>query len=257
MNNTNLVICAIFKNEGLYLKEWIDFHKKIGVSKFYLYNNLSSDNYLDILKPYIDEGVVDLTEWAIPSPAFLSVNNPQLKAYQHFINRINREKIWAAFIDFDEFLFSPTNNVLSLLNGFINPLAIGVNWMCFGSSDKNDYENIPVLERFTWRPLENIQINTHIKSIIRMDQNVQILGQPHFFNVEHGTFNENMVKINGPFSPHSSGILRINHYVTKSKNEWLTRQKKGKADNAAHPINWNNYNSVQEKFVIDKTILSI
>ena len=37
-------ICAIFKNESMYMKEWIEYHRIIGVDHFYLYNNFSSDN---------------------------------------------------------------------------------------------------------------------------------------------------------------------------------------------------------------------
>lgn len=32
-------IVAIAKNEGKYIKEWIDYHSLIGVTKFYIYDN--------------------------------------------------------------------------------------------------------------------------------------------------------------------------------------------------------------------------
>ena len=32
-------ICAIFRDEGTYLKEWIEYHRIIGIDHFYLYNN--------------------------------------------------------------------------------------------------------------------------------------------------------------------------------------------------------------------------
>ena len=34
-----VAIVAIAKNEGLYIKEWIDFHRLVGISKIYLYDN--------------------------------------------------------------------------------------------------------------------------------------------------------------------------------------------------------------------------
>ena len=37
-------ICAIFKDESLSIKEWIEYHKLIGVEHFYLYNNNSTDS---------------------------------------------------------------------------------------------------------------------------------------------------------------------------------------------------------------------
>lgn len=51
-------ICAIFKNEAKYLKEWIDYHLIVGVDHFYLYNNYSDDNYEKVLKPYIQRQLV-------------------------------------------------------------------------------------------------------------------------------------------------------------------------------------------------------
>ena len=37
----NVAVCAIFKNEAPYLKEWIEFNHLVGVEHFYLYNNNS------------------------------------------------------------------------------------------------------------------------------------------------------------------------------------------------------------------------
>lgn len=31
-----LTVCAIAKNEGEYFEEWIEWHKKMGVEKFYI-----------------------------------------------------------------------------------------------------------------------------------------------------------------------------------------------------------------------------
>lgn len=38
-----LAVCAIFKDEAAYLREWLDFHLLMGVEHFYLYDNGSSD----------------------------------------------------------------------------------------------------------------------------------------------------------------------------------------------------------------------
>ncbi|MBR7025230.1 MAG: glycosyltransferase family 2 protein, partial [Selenomonadaceae bacterium] len=45
----DLAVVAIFKNEGHYLKEWLDYHLFAGVEHFYLYNNNSTDNYEEVL----------------------------------------------------------------------------------------------------------------------------------------------------------------------------------------------------------------
>lgn len=57
-------ICGIFKDEAFYLKEWIEYHKKAGVDHIYLYNNNSTDNYLTVIKPYLEERYIDLIDWS-------------------------------------------------------------------------------------------------------------------------------------------------------------------------------------------------
>ena len=37
-----LTLCAIAKNEGRYLQEWIEYHKMLGVEKFFIYDNESA-----------------------------------------------------------------------------------------------------------------------------------------------------------------------------------------------------------------------
>ena len=48
----NLVVAAVFKNEAPILKEWILHYLKWGVEHFYLVNDGSTDNYLEIIKDY-------------------------------------------------------------------------------------------------------------------------------------------------------------------------------------------------------------
>jgi len=99
-----LAICAVFKDEAAYLREWVEFHQLMGVERFYLYNNNSSDRYLDALQPHLASGSVVLHEWP-QHPA-------QLQAYEHCLKTHGNEADWIAFIDVDEFLFSPNAKLL-------------------------------------------------------------------------------------------------------------------------------------------------
>ena len=93
----HLAICAIFRNEAPYLQEWIEFHRLAGIEKFHLYQNRSDDNFETVLRPYIDEGLVELIDWPREPPC-------QMEAYADFISRHSGEPWWVAFIDCDEFL---------------------------------------------------------------------------------------------------------------------------------------------------------
>jgi len=116
-----LSIGAMFKNEAPWLKEWIEYHRVIGVEHFYLYNNDSSDEFRAVLDPYIQQGIVDLIQWeSIPEhwrdknpidwthdPATWIVHwvGYQCGAYDDCMQRSIGVSKWVAIVDIDEFIF--------------------------------------------------------------------------------------------------------------------------------------------------------
>lgn len=237
-----LSICAIAKNEGLYIREWVEFHRLVGVDRITVYNNNSGDDTADILRS-LD---VDVLYWPCPRPS-------QQPAYQHYIDH-NPNGGWTAFIDIDEFLWSPAGEVKDALDGMKS--AVGVNWVCFGAGNETDYRPEPVIERFTWRAELSNGVNQHIKSIIDLNQsNVRVGTDPHFFHVPGGTFDENGQPIHGPLTAsHTSNLLRINHYSSKSYPEWINRASLGKPDRADNGIDPRWFSDRQAMEVEDKGI---
>jgi hypothetical protein len=47
-----LAVCTIVRNEARYMKEWIENHLLEGVTMFFIYDNGSTDNLREILKPF-------------------------------------------------------------------------------------------------------------------------------------------------------------------------------------------------------------
>jgi Glycosyl transferase family 2 len=47
---SHIAICLIVKNEAPYLLEWIAYHRVIGVDRFLIYNNDSTDETSSILE---------------------------------------------------------------------------------------------------------------------------------------------------------------------------------------------------------------
>ena len=122
-----LSICAIYRWEGPYLREWVAFHRLMGVERFFLYDNRSDDEHREALAPYLEDGTVELTEW----PMFPG----QVQAYTDCIERHREDSRWIAFIDIDEFLFSPTGRPLpEVLARYERWAGVGVNRVTFGTS---------------------------------------------------------------------------------------------------------------------------
>jgi hypothetical protein len=112
-----LSICALFKDEAKFLREWIEFHRIVGVDHFYLYNNGSGDNYREVLMPYIREGIVTLGQWPDrikdreeEENGFNWALTTQISAYEYTTLLRKLETKWLVFVDVNEFLV-PTEEV--------------------------------------------------------------------------------------------------------------------------------------------------
>lgn len=136
-------LCCIFKNEEKFLDEWIRYNLVIGVDHFYLYNNNSNDSFLNVLKPYIDNGIVDLIDWPF--------DHSQMEAYEDCYNKYKNETNWLTFLDVDEFVCPiSTDNIKTWLSNYAHYPGVAVYWRQFGSNGKliHDYNQL-VIEQYT------------------------------------------------------------------------------------------------------------
>ena len=109
------------------MREWIEFHRLMGVERFFLYDHDSVDDHRRQLAPYIEAGVVTLYDWPI--------DPGQVQAANHCLEHHRDESRWIAFLDLDEFLFSPTGRPLpEVLADYEQWPGVVVNWATFGTS---------------------------------------------------------------------------------------------------------------------------
>ena len=62
INKGKICLCVLGKNENLYIKEFIEYYKKYGVDKIFLYDNNDKDGerFEEILSQYIDNKFVEI-----------------------------------------------------------------------------------------------------------------------------------------------------------------------------------------------------
>ena len=239
-------ICAIFKNEAVYLREWIEFHKIVGIEHFYLYNNNSTDNYMDVLSPYIEKGLVELEDF--------SKNQAQLECYTKCINDHKKESVWIGFIDIDEFIVpNTTDTVYDFLKDFNRRPAVIVYWKMFCSSGivKRNLSGL-ITKDFTvcfpkYYTVGKIFFNTSYDFIPSHKWNRwfhhymwssyhNVLLPPVNVFDKICTFGRNPI-------PHCIGNndfpLQINHYFSKSLNEYNEKCKKGDVYYEKNPHDYN------------------
>lgn len=210
-----LAVCGIFQNEARFIKEWIEFHKLVGAQHFYLYNNYSTDNYLEVLDPYIKSGLVEIIDWPKSDKGLRA----QITAFNDCLNTTVNKVKWIAFLDLDEYLYPVEKwDLKDVLKEFEQFGQVSVNWFMFGTSG---VEKIPdgeiMIEYLTKCDPKG---NKHVKSIVRPDCVKQFSCHPHSLPCKdtYCQVNADKKRIHGPFSPQiSDKVLRINHYWTRDE----------------------------------------
>lgn len=230
----DLSICAIFKNEGPFLKEWIEFHKIQGVKHFYLYNNNSNDNYKKVLKPYIKANEVTLVDWLFTyekgkTNDWLSI---QTGAYQDCLTKFGQDNEWIAFIDADEFLYCIDGSSLPVfLKNYQEFGGLCVNWLLFGTSH---VETVPknklMIEVLTMCSKHDNGRNKRIKSIVQPEKTEKCVSA-HAFKYKEGFFavgSDKSVIAGGNSKKALHDLICINHYWTRTEKCFRERKIKSR-----------------------------
>lgn len=133
LNGYELSIATIFQNDGPYLKEWIEYHRMVGVEHFWLYNDSSTDGWKEELQPYIKDGIVEVVDW--PSGGFLKHIDNQRKAMKDALYKSRGITKWLALLDTDEFLLPAIESTVTkcLDEHFTNASGVYINWHHFGT----------------------------------------------------------------------------------------------------------------------------
>lgn len=220
-----LAVCAIFRNESPYLAEWVTFHRLQGVERFYLYNNLSSDSWAAALEPEITSGLVTVTDWPkVPG---------QGAAYDDCLRLHRADTRWIAFLDIDEFLFSPSGRSLpSVLEEFDNFPGVVVNWRVYGA---NGWEHPPpglVIDNYQLRVRDDHPSNTLVKSIVFPRAAVGVGENPaHYFRLRGLPVDEyKRPALHHTRIPPTTDLLRINHYYVRSAEQFRHKSARPRAD---------------------------
>jgi len=220
-----LSVAAIAKNEGHNFREWIEYHKLVGVEKFYIYDNESTDNTKEVLKPYIEQGLVEYT--------YFPGKKKQIPAYLDCFNRHKFDTKWIALIDLDEFIVpmdcESIPEILRRLPSNATQLCIG--WIVYGDSGHEKMHNGLVLEAFKY----NWGKPHFCGKIIVNPRDIAVAGAHKSIMINGKTVDENgnVIKssqwvkgrrLKGNFTIDK---IRINHYQIKSWEEYSQKYNRG------------------------------
>lgn len=219
-----LAVCAIAKNEGPYFQEWIEWHRKQGVEKFYIYDNESTDGTREVLEPYIASGLVDYT--------YFPGQKMQLAAYDDCFERHRLEMRWLAIIDLDEFIVPiKDRSIPEFLHRMEKYPVVEINWLVYGSGGAKKQEPGGVMERFRRHSLPEHRLNTHVKSIVDPRRVCGMIGCHEAARLSGKAADSHGVPLTKGFRDRKpqQDVIRINHYAIKSYEEFLSKRARGRA----------------------------
>jgi len=133
-----ICIVSVFKNESHILEEWIQHYLRQGIDHIFLTDNGSTDDYMDILKKYINDGIVTL-----------NVNPAKFKQIEHinFFFNDTKNYEWTLICDLDEFIYGRKKYVN--IRDYLSDMDYGTHcifipWKMYGSSGHIKQPNLIV-----------------------------------------------------------------------------------------------------------------
>ena len=234
-NYIKICLCAIVKNENLYIREFVEHYKKIGYNQIFLYDNneKNGEHLEEVIKEYIKSGFIKIIDFRGKK------NRPQFDAYKDCYQRNNKFYDWLSFYDIDEFL--EINKKYKTIQDFLNDkifktcISIKINWLVYKNNNSLHYENKPIKERIK-SPEYNNLANICIKSTVKGNLSINYwknMRNPHTSSLNYASCSSSgkNVRSNSPFiKPPDYTNAKLKHYSYKSFEEYLLKVKRGRAD---------------------------
>ena len=236
-----IAICAIVKNENLYLRDWVEYHKNLGISKIFIYDNNDfwGEHPEDVLQDYIEQGFVEVTDVrGIEKGLRYDTQNINIqnRAYIETYERLRKTKDyqWQINIDVDEYIDTRGVDLLTLLNNdrYKEYDTIYVPWVFYDDNNKLRYEDESVFTRF---PNPSKDTNHANKSIIRIgkkiaNKNAKCLHHGFLLEGKKCCWSDGCKVGSQPHTQYTCyytvnrAYIFIRHYKSKSLEEYIKRK---------------------------------
>ena len=250
-------MCLITKDEHEALAEWIEYHKRLGSSKFYIFDHNSTIPVLNGIQEYVTSGLVEYFY-------FTNYGNEQapaqIIAYDHCLKLFGNKHKFIAFIDVDEFIVVKNNTlkIPDILSDYEKYSSVALNWMMFGSSGHVLKPPGEVLGNY-----QKCFKSDHVKNIVNPSLGARVSGNPHYFTHAPGKFAVSMHNTTVPEHIDESfhdgyDKMYINHYNTKSLSEFIAKMTRGRgAMKNPHKYSVKYFNWLNSQCVDDCPILTM
>jgi hypothetical protein len=138
MNNMNIGLATMTKNQGSRLVEWVIHHNNLGVNKFIIFLDDCTDDSHSILSS-IKNIDIDIYLTSEVEPAYI-VNSWIKRSHKmyDFTLKNYSELDWICFIEVDEFIFPQKDNNFKVFLELLNSECLYINsWDFKGGFDES------------------------------------------------------------------------------------------------------------------------
>ena len=175
-----VALCAIAKQENLYIREWVEWYKRLGVDTIFLYDNNDPDGerFEDVIEDYIRCGFVRIIDYRGRKIC-------QLDAYNDCYKRNSPRYDWIAFFDIDEFLRIDNPRYRKNIKNFLDSWlfddfdVVMVCWMCMTDNGLLKPDGDYSVKKFTQASQRDCLHNRYAKSICRTSKHLRWKSSVH------------------------------------------------------------------------------
>jgi hypothetical protein len=215
-----VVLVCIVKDEADYLEEWLGYHIALGVDHFVVYDNGSTDGSAELLRRYINHGLVTRLDWPL--------GGGQLAAYNHALRMFGTTARWLAYYDVDEFLVPlADDDIPSFLARFEDAAVVRVPRLEFGYDGHRTPPAGLAIDEYT--QVANVldldpALPPRVKSIVQPGA-VSAVDIHLAFPADEPTPGQPTETAEGSVR----GLAQLNHYYTRSFEEFEAKRDRGSA----------------------------
>jgi hypothetical protein len=221
-------MCLLIKEGGQDLPEWIEYHHRMGASKFYIFDHNSTVPAINYIREYVLSGLVDLTFTDFRN--FNDSRPPQIVAYDKCLRDYSSRHRFMSFVDSDEYIVvvEKDRTIPDVLKTYEKYGGLALNWMMFGTSGHVEKPAGGVIANY-----HRCYKSRHVKQIVNIQHVLRGSGNPHYFTYKphYYAVSNNGTRIEGPWNPGTHAaydVIYLNHYNTKSEAEFLAKIRRGR-----------------------------
>ncbi len=228
-----VIISTIVRDDETYIDEWIEYHSSIGFDHFVIYDHKSK---IPVQPKWGKKVTVYRTERTDPHKPNI-LHNHTLKEHKCR---------WLSLLDVDEFIVLPENkNIHELLEDYKDFGGLCLNYQIYGSSGHKKRPEGNVKDNYVWCTNSWLTSNI-VKSILNTRYTISIFNQ-HAAHTKKPIVTEEYKIWDGQTmiaTPRKRG--RINHYYTRSFEEWKRKVEMGNRER------WQEPRDIKTIYALDK-----